>query len=74
METNTPSKAVVFVYVKDENIMILDFVNSMALHRHLIEGGWKHTQTIDACLFIQNLYNQKDKIDLVKELSDLAKI
>jgi len=74
METNTPSKAAVFVYAKDGKIMVIDTVNSIALHPHLIEGGWKHTQTIDACLFIQNLYNQKDKIDLVKELTDLAKI
>ena len=67
------SRAIVYVYAKDCKIMVLDTINARALHAHLIEGGWKHTQTIDACLYIENLYNKRCEIDLVQELTDLAK-
>ena len=70
----TQSRAIVYVYAKDGKIMVLDTINARAFHAHFIEGGWKHTQTIDACLYIENLYNKRREIDLVQELNDLAKI
>ena len=66
------SRAIVYVFAKDNEIMVLDTTNARALHAHLIEGGWKHTQTIDACLYIKNLYNKRCEIDLVQELNDLT--
>ena len=68
----TQSRAIVYVFAKDNEIMVLDTINARALHAHLIEGGWKHTQTIDACLYIENLYNKRCEIDLVQELNDLT--
>ena len=66
------SRTIVYVYAKDGKIMVLDTENSKALHPHLIEGGWKHTQTIDACLFIEKFYNKRYDIDFVQELNDLT--
>ena len=68
----TQSRAIVYVFAKDNEIMVLDTINARALHAHLIEGGWKHTHTIDACLFIEKLYNDRDKIDLIKEMEILS--
>lgn len=69
METN--EKYYVFIYAKDKKIKVLNFYESKILHAYLIKEGWKHTQTLDACLFLEYIHNDGKNIE--KEIKSLSK-
>ena len=60
----------VFIYAKDKKIRALNVEGVKRLNDSLIKEGWKHTQTLDACAWIQFLHNDcEDLFDQVKYLS-----
>ena len=63
----------VFVYAKESEIKVLNIDNAKTLHNKLISEGWVHTQTLDACIFIEYLHNHCDEIDLIEEVNSLTK-
>ena len=65
---------IVFIYAKEGEIKVLGLENSIANKESLIKEGWKHTQTIDACMWIEYIHNNCNHIVReVKSLSNLKK-
>lgn len=67
-------QAFVFIYSKLGKREIKALTNEQALNQHsdLIKQGWEHTSTIDACVWIANLYNNMSELDLSDEVNFLA--
>ena len=63
--------ATIFVYAKDNIIKCLDLQESLKSGRNLVNDGWTHTHTLDACAFLEYIHNQKT--DIVKEIKSLSK-
>lgn len=51
-------KVFIFIYAKENEIKALNIEESKRLNDFLIKEGWKHTQTLDACVWIQYLCNE----------------
>lgn len=68
------NQAFVFIYAKDKEIKVLNIEDSKRLNDSLIKDGWKHTQTIDACVWIQYLHNNCEDVDLFDEVKSLSKV
>lgn len=64
----------VFIYHKEDKIKVLELDDSKALHIQMIEDGWKHTTTLNACAWIEYLFNQCDIEDLWDNVKSLSKI
>lgn len=62
----------VFVYSKDNQIKVLGLEKSRELNKALLSDGWKHTQTIDPCVWIEYLHNKCEDIDIVDEVKSLS--
>ena len=59
-----------YVYVKGNKIKVLDHDTALKTHRDILVDGWKHTNTINPCLWIENLYNDTDDLsEAVKKLA-----
>lgn len=62
----------VFIYAKDSKIKALNHEDAQMLHNELIKDGWVHTETLDACAYIESLHNDcKDIAGEVKSLSGI---
>ena len=56
------NEIIVFVYLKEGGkAKVLSFEQSKAEHKTLIEDGWKHVDTLNACVFIEYVYKTKNK-------------
>ena len=53
----TKEVVLVFVYCKERTYQVLSCNDARKLHNDLINQGWKHIGTIDACKFIETFYN-----------------
>jgi len=51
---------IVFVYEKNGTIKVLDL--NEAISNTLLQEGWVHTATLDACAYIEYLCNQSKSI------------
>ena len=65
--------AIVFVYKKDNETKVLNHDKALKSHANLIINDWSHTETIDACLFVEKALEnetqlQKDKEELIEML------
>ena len=67
-------QAFVFIYAKDKEIKVLNIEESKRLNDSLISEGWKHTLTLDACVWIQYLHNDCEDVDLFNEVKFLSKV
>jgi hypothetical protein len=65
-------EAIVFVYAKDGVIKVLNHEDALLNQSDLIGKGWEHTQTINACAYLQYLYSCED-VDLFEEIRSLSK-
>ena len=62
----------VFIYAKGKKIKALSLEDSKTLRDTLLKDGWKHTQTLDACIWIQHLHNDcKFLFEIDRELKSL---
>ena len=64
----------VFIYAKDKEINALNIEDSKRLNDELLKGGWIHTQTLDACVWIQFLHNNCEDGDLFDEVKSLSQV
>jgi hypothetical protein len=64
----------VFIYAKNKEIKVLNIEESKRLNDDLLKDGWKHTQTLDACAWIQYLHNDCEDVDLFEEVKFLSKV
>lgn len=60
----------VFIYTKKGKIKCLSLDESIKQHSKLLESGWTHTRTIDACMYIMGLYEHEPS-DLINEIKAL---
>ena len=63
----------VFIYAKGKEIKALNIEDSKRLGLSLINEGWIHTQTLEACVYIQYLHNNCEEVDLIEEIRSLTK-
>lgn len=69
------STAFVFVYAKDGVVKALNIDGSREHHKKLLDEGYVHTATIDACKyidFIANCQEDKEILSTVKGLRTLS--
>ncbi len=48
-------KAVLFIYKKEDTILVYDLELSLKKHKTLISAGYEHISTIDAAIVLQNI-------------------
>jgi hypothetical protein len=65
----------IFVYHNKERnkTKVLNHQKAEEKNKQLIANGWKHTATLDACVWIEHLCNNCEEVDLVSEIKDLKK-
>jgi hypothetical protein len=63
----------IFVYAKDKTIKVLSVTSAKNKHKELIDDGWIHTHTLDACVFLEYLHNKCEAEDVISEVISLAK-
>jgi hypothetical protein len=64
--------SIVFVYLKDGKIKTLDIGHGKPDHEKMIIDGWKHTETVNASVFIEQLFNDVPDSELRKSVQSLA--
>jgi uncharacterized lipoprotein YajG len=64
--------SIVFVYLKDGKIKTLDISHTKNDHDKMINEGWKHTSTVNASVFIEELFNNVPDGELRKSIKSLA--
>lgn len=47
----------VFVYIKNDKVKVLGLDEAKTQDSILKEQGWKHTSTLDPCVFIEHVYD-----------------
>lgn len=63
---------VVFIYAKDNKIKALNTKDAENQHELLIHNGWKHTATLDPCIFIGELFNNVPDGELRRSINSIA--
>ena len=67
------NEQIVFVYYKEDKLKVLNIEQSKLQHESLINDNWQHTATIDACVWIENLYNESNcPSDIVVGVTNLT--
>ena len=61
----------VFIYAKNGKIKALDFEQATNIGKSLINDGWKHTSTLDSCVYIEYLHNECKEFNEIKRLSKI---
>lgn len=70
----TMEQVFIFIYAKGKEIKVLNIEEHKRLNDSLIREGWKHTQTLDACVWIQYIHNNCEDVDLFDEVKSLSKV
>jgi uncharacterized protein YxeA len=60
-------------WVKDNEVKVLDTKESKQNHNLLINDGWKHTSTLNACKFLEELYTNIPDNEILKTIKSLGK-
>ncbi len=47
-----------FIYKKENTIKVLTLDEIKKQEEQLLRDGWVHTSTLDACMFIEYIYNE----------------
>ena len=61
-----------FVYAKNKQIKVLTLEEADVKGKELMAFGWKHTATIDPCMFIEHLHNRSENIN--GDVMELSKV
>jgi len=64
----------VFIYLKDDFIKVLDLEQSKQEHQDLIGFGFKHISTLNSAIYLQMLLNLTDESDILAEVKSLKTI
>ena len=62
-----------YIYAKNKKIKVLNQRQSIEKHNSLIKIGWKHTETLDPCKYLEYLHNKCKKEHLKVEIDSLSK-
>ncbi len=68
----TPSILLIYVSEDKSHTEVLSVDDAKAMHYNLIESGYLHTNTIDACNYIKHLLNDCN-VNITKEVKKLKK-
>jgi hypothetical protein len=63
----------IFIYAKKGKIKALGIEESKRINESLISDGWRHTQTLVICMWIEFIHNLCKPEDLLNELKSLSK-
>lgn len=63
----------IFIYAKEKEIKVLNNTDAIKQKDELILDGWKHTCTLDPCIWIGYLHNVCEAVDLYDEVSSLSR-
>jgi hypothetical protein len=66
------SEVFVFVYSKDNKIKSLSIDDSRDQDAQLKKDGWKHTSTLNACIFISELFNNVPENELKNTINSIG--
>ena len=50
---------IVYVYSKNGKIKVINHDDSFNKHLEMLNKGWTHAQTIDACIYLEYLHNNR---------------
>lgn len=64
---------ILFVYVKNTVTKVLTLKQAQGLGDKLVRDGWKHTATIEANVWIENLCNTKHTYEVYNLIEGLIK-
>jgi hypothetical protein len=62
----------IYVYANSKGIKCLGQKDADAEHDDLIDDGYKYIASINACRFIEHLYNQCDSTERLKQIEALG--
>ena len=62
--------AIVFVYSNGDEVVVLDHQKALDQQKDLYAKGFKHTHTLNAALWMQNLVKLNDN-EKLKQINDL---
>ena len=62
---------IVFVYVKNNEVTVLNRTESEINHNNLILKGFQHTATLDSTLWISHILN-KNEDDIIIEIKEIT--
>jgi hypothetical protein len=63
----------VFVFHKDGVIKVFDLETLKSLEdQSLLSQGWQHTATLNPCVFIEYLANNKEYVDIINSIKKLS--
>jgi hypothetical protein len=66
------SEVFVFVYSNDNKIKSLSLEDSRNQDAQLKKDGWKHTATLNACVFISELFNNVPDSELRNSIKSIG--
>jgi len=64
----------VFIYLKEDTVKVLDLEDAKRLANQMIDDGWKHIVTLNSAIWIQMLLNLTDVEDIIAEVRELKTI
>ena len=62
----------IYVYAKDKKIKCVGQELAQIWHPHFIRDGYKHTTTMDVERFIEQLHNECDSVEQLKQIEALG--
>lgn len=65
-------QTIVFVYAKDGIIKALPLIKASSDHSVLVDNGWTHTHTIDACIWMESIHNNKNNKHILNQVNGLS--
>ena len=67
-------ESVVFIYLKNDFVKVLDINQSKEQHEYLEKDGWKHIVTLNSAVFLQMLLNLQYNETILSEVKSLKTI
>lgn len=64
---------IVFIYQKGSDFKVLDVDTAKKAHGDLLLDKWKHTSTVDICMWMEKLLNQPTHRNMILEIEYLTK-
>jgi hypothetical protein len=69
---NNNKMGIVFIYIKDGKIQVLDIDTAKAQNEEMLKNGWEHASTLNACVFLEYLHNDCEKEDVIAGIIELG--
>lgn len=63
----------IYIYAKDGKIKVLNHKEALKSNEILISKGWIHTHTLDACVYLEYLHNERGYFDRGTDIDLLSR-